>query len=60
MLMLRWVVLLLLVASAICFALFAGTREVRYKRLGLVILKWTLLGAFVFFAVLIAQNILTP
>lgn len=59
MLMLRWVVLLLLVASAICFALFVGTREVRYKRLGLVILKWTLLGTLVFFAVLATQNILT-
>ncbi len=59
MLMLRWVVLLLLVASAICFALFAGTREARYKTLGLVILKWTLLAAAGFFAVLIAQNILS-
>ena len=59
MLMLRWVVLLLLVASAVCFALFAGTSEVRYKMLGLTLLKWTLLATAGFFAVLIAQNILT-
>lgn len=59
MLMLRWIILMLLVGSAVCFALFAGTREARYKTLGLVILKWTLLAAAGFFAVLIAQNILT-
>lgn len=58
MLLLRWVILLLLVASAVCFAMYAGTTQVRYRRLGLMILKWTLVAALGFFAVLIVQNIL--
>lgn len=58
MLLLRWVILLLLVGSAVCFAMYAGTAQVRYRRLGLMILKWTLASALGFFAVLIVQNIL--
>jgi hypothetical protein len=54
----RWVVLVLLVAAAVCFALFAATGEQRYKRIGLVITKWTVGAALVFFAVLIVENLL--
>ncbi|WP_169168026.1 MULTISPECIES: hypothetical protein [unclassified Acidovorax] len=58
MLLFRWAVLLLLLAAAVCFAFYAGTGQPRYKRLGFVVLKWTLIAAFVFFAVLIAERVL--
>ncbi|QKO22907.1 hypothetical protein [Rhodoferax sp. BAB1] len=57
MLLLRWLILLLLIGAAVCFAFYAGTGQARYKRWGLVTLKWTLIAAFGFFAVLILQRI---
>ena len=57
MLFLRWVILLLLLAAGLCFAVFAATGQPSYKRWGLVILKWTILAAFGFFAVLIVERI---
>ncbi|WP_167784720.1 hypothetical protein [Ramlibacter rhizophilus] len=52
----RIVILLLLLAAGACFAVYAVTGRARYKRLGIVILKWTLIGAFGFFAVLAVQR----
>ena len=40
-------VMLLVFAAAAAFALFAGTRQPRYKRLGLLITKWTVIAAVV-------------
>lgn len=57
MLFFRWAILLLLLASGVCFALYAGTGQTRYRQWGLVVLKWTLLAAFGFFAVLIAERV---
>lgn len=57
MLIVRWIATLLLLASAVSFAFYVGTGQPRYRRLGLVILKWTLIAAFVFFAVLIAGRV---
>ncbi len=57
MLLLRWAVLLFLVSAGVCFAFYAGTGQVRFKRYGLVILKWTLIAAFAFFAVLILERL---
>lgn len=57
MLLLRWLILLLLIAAGICFAFYAATGQVRYRRWGLVTLKWTLIAAFGFFGVLILQRI---
>lgn len=57
MLVFRWIATLLLLMAAVSFAFYAGTGQARYKRFGLVILKWTLIAAFVFFAVLIVQRI---
>ncbi|MRD47598.1 hypothetical protein [Caenimonas koreensis] len=54
----RWAVLVLLVASAICFLIFAVTGQPRYKAVGLKLLFTTLAAGFVFFAVLIAENLL--
>jgi hypothetical protein len=57
MLIFRWLILLLLLAAGVCFALFAGTGQPHYKRWGIVVLKWTLLAAFGFFAVLIVERV---
>ncbi|XAH24518.1 hypothetical protein AAFF27_04825 [Xylophilus sp. GW821-FHT01B05] len=57
MLLVRSIVFLLLAASAVCFALFAATGQQRYKRLGLVILKWTIAAGLAFFAVLAFQRL---
>jgi hypothetical protein len=43
--------------SAGSFACFAVTGQARFKHFGLVVLKWTLVGAFVFFGVLIVERI---
>ena len=53
----RWLILLLLVSAGVLFALFAITGQQRFKHYGLRILKWTLVSAFFFFAVLIAERI---
>ena len=58
MLVFRWAIFALLLASAVCFAFFAATGQPHYKRWGLLILKWTLVAAFGFFAVLIAERTL--
>jgi hypothetical protein len=57
MLFFRWAILLLLLVAGVCFALYAGTGQARYRQWGLVVLKWTLLAAFGFFAVLILERI---
>ncbi len=57
MLLLRWAVLLLLVASAVSFAFYAGTGQARFKRFGLTILKWTVAAGLLFFAVLVLQRL---
>ncbi len=57
MLLFRWLILLLLIAAGVCFAFYAGTGQARYKRWGLLTLKWTILAALGFFAVLILQRI---
>ena len=57
MLLFRWLILLLLLAAAVCFATYAGTGQVRFRRYGLLTLKWTLIAAFGFFAVLILERI---
>ena len=54
----RTLVLLLLLAAAVLFGLYAFTGNPRYKRLGLVILKWTLLAALGFFAILFVQRLM--
>ncbi len=48
----RWIVLLLLLACVVSFALFMVTGQARFKVFGLTVLRWTLGAAFVFFAVL--------
>jgi hypothetical protein len=57
MLLFRWLILLLLLGAGVSFAFYAGTGQAKYRRYGLVILKWTLISAFGFFAVLILERL---
>ena len=52
MVVVRTLVLLLLLSAAVLFALYAGTGNARYKRLGIVIFKWTMVAALGFFLAL--------
>ena len=56
MLLFRWIVLLLLVAGLLCFAMYIGTGQLRYRVLGIRIVKWTVVAALGFFAVLILER----
>lgn len=56
----RALVFLLLVASLLCFAMYVGTGQLRWRTIGLRILKWTLIAAMGFFAVLILERIPIP
>ena len=53
----RLVVGLLLLAGLLCFAMYIGTGQTAWRRRGLVIVKWTVLAAFGFFAVLILERL---
>ncbi|MBU3739386.1 MAG: hypothetical protein FGM55_10585 [Rhodoferax sp.] len=57
MLLFRWLILLLLLGAAVSFAFYAATGEPRYRRWGALVLKWTLIAAFGFFAVLVLERI---
>jgi hypothetical protein len=57
MLLFRWAILLLLLVAGVSFAFYAGTGQIKYRRFGWVVLKWTLLAALGFFAVLIAERV---
>ncbi len=57
MVLLRWLILLLLLSAAISFACFAVTGQQRFKRHGLAVLKWTVIGALGFFGVLIVERL---
>jgi hypothetical protein len=57
MMIFRLVFGLLLVASVLCFAMYVGTSQPAWRRRGVVVLKWTLLAAAAFFAVLILERL---
>ncbi len=48
---------LLLLAGVLCFAMYAGTGQVAWRQRGLLIVKWTVIAALGFFAVLIADRV---
>jgi len=48
----RGILVLLLIAAGVSFALYAGTGQAKYKRFGLLLLKWTLFAGLGFFLVL--------
>ncbi|HEY8358124.1 MAG TPA: hypothetical protein VIL30_11750 [Ramlibacter sp.] len=55
--MFRWLLMLLLLAAGVSFAFYAGTGQAKYKRWGLVVLKWTLFAALGFFLVLVLERL---
>ncbi len=57
MLLFRWLILLLLLGAVVSFSFFIATGQARFKVFGLRTLKWTLIAAFGFFAVLILERI---
>jgi len=57
MLIFRWLILLLLLGALVSFIFYAGTGQARYKRYGLIILRWTLIAGLGFFVVLILERI---
>jgi hypothetical protein len=57
MLIARWLVLLLLAGGLVCFAMYVGTGQQRFRVLGIRIVKWTVIAALGFFAVLIVERL---
>ena len=57
MLLFRWLILLMLLGAVVSFMFYAGTGQARYKRYGLITLKWTLIAGFGFFVVLIVERL---
>lgn len=54
----RALFLVLLLGVIFCFARFIYSGDERYKRYGLLTLKWIFIAAFGFFGVLIVQKLL--
>ena len=54
----RGLIYFLLLTAGVCFALYAATGDQRYKRWGLITLKWTVLAGLGFFGVLIFDRVL--
>jgi hypothetical protein len=57
MMIFRLVFGLLLVASLLCFAMYVGTRAPVWRARGVLVLKWTLIAAALFFGVLIIERL---
>lgn len=51
MLIFRLIVLLLLVAAVLCFAMYVGTKDRRWLRRTQLIVRWTVMAGLGFFAV---------
>jgi hypothetical protein len=48
---------LLLVAGIACFATYIATGQAAWRQRGIVVIKWTVLAALGFFAVLILERL---
>lgn len=57
MLVFRLILGLLLVACVLCFGMYIATRQVVWRRRGLIVVKWGLLAGCAFFAVLILERL---
>lgn len=53
----RALILLGLLAGLVCFAAYAWTGEIRWRRRGLRLVTWTVSIALAFFAVLFVQRL---
>lgn len=54
----RALIFLGLLAGLGCFAAYAWTGDIRWRRRGLRIVSWTIFGALFFFAVLFVQRLI--
>ncbi|MEN5180144.1 hypothetical protein [Comamonas odontotermitis] len=52
MVMFRWIFMLLVLMSAISFCVYLGTGQHRYRQWSVLLIKWTVIAALAFFAVL--------
>ena len=59
MLIFRWIVLLLFAGALVCLAMYVGTRQRHFLVLAVRIVKWTVIAALGFFAVLILERVAT-
>ena len=57
MLLFRWAMMLLLIAAGVSFAFYVGTGQARFRKFGLLVLKWTILAGLGFFGVLVLERI---
>jgi hypothetical protein len=57
MLIARLLIGLLLFSAVLCFAFSIATGQVRWRRRGLIILKWTVVAGLAFFSVLILERL---
>ena len=57
MIFIRWLVPLMLLVSVGFFVASVVTSELRHRRTGLLVLKWTVVAALVFFAVLTVDRL---
>ena len=57
MLLFRWTIFFLLLAAGACFAFYIGTGQAKYRFFGLRVLKWTVIAALGFFAVLFLERL---
>ncbi len=57
MMLFRLVFGLLLVAGLLCFAVYIGTGQAVWRQRGIVVVKWTVVAALGFFAVLILERL---
>ena len=57
MMLFRLVFGLLLVAGLLCFAVYIGTGQTVWRQRGIMIVKWTVVAALGFFAVLILERL---
>ena len=52
MLLFRWIFMLLVLMAAISFCVYLGTGQRRYRQWSVLLIKWTVIAALAFFAVL--------
>ena len=57
MLFFRWLAMMFALGIIASFGLYIATGEERYKRIGLMGLKWVVLAGLGFFAVLILERV---
>lgn len=53
----RVIVFFLLVAGLLCMAMYVGTKQKKWRNLGIRLIKWTVIAALGFFAVLLLERL---